>query len=96
MHTITTRTRFARLVIPLVVLSASTAGCDIAMAHLNEKETAELAPDLRTAAGRSGRDQQRQRENRRRAIDREHRRGGRGKDGQGRQPGRRQRGARPD
>jgi DUF4097 and DUF4098 domain-containing protein YvlB len=41
MHTITTRTRLARLVIPLVVLSASTAGCDIAMAHLNEKETAE-------------------------------------------------------
>ena len=41
MHTITTRARLARLVVPLVVLSASTAGCDIAMAHLNEKETAE-------------------------------------------------------
>ena len=41
MNTITTRTRLARLVIPLVFLSASTAGCDIAMAHLNEKETAE-------------------------------------------------------
>jgi len=29
------------VVIPLVFLSAATAGCDIAMAHLNEKETAE-------------------------------------------------------
>ena len=40
MHTTTTRARFARLVAPLVFLSAATAGCDIAMAHLNEKETA--------------------------------------------------------
>ena len=40
MHTTTTRARFARLVVPLVFLSAATAGCDIAMAHLNEKETA--------------------------------------------------------
>jgi Putative adhesin len=41
MQTITTRARFARLVVPLVFLSAAAAGCDIAMAHLNEKETAE-------------------------------------------------------
>src|SRR3954449_1224631 len=41
MHTITARTRLARVVIPLVFLSAATAGGDIAMAHLNEKETAE-------------------------------------------------------
>ncbi|MEN3336498.1 MAG: hypothetical protein V7647_174 [Acidobacteriota bacterium] len=41
MHTMTMRARFARLVVPLVFLSAATAGCDIAMAHLSEKETAE-------------------------------------------------------
>src|SRR4051812_1670438 len=40
MYTTTTRARFARLVVPLVFLSAATAGCDIAMSHLNEKETA--------------------------------------------------------
>jgi DUF4097 and DUF4098 domain-containing protein YvlB len=41
MHTMTMRARFARLVVPVVFLSAAAAGCDIAMAHLNEKETAE-------------------------------------------------------
>ena len=37
----TPRTRFATLVLPLLVLSAAGAGCDIAMADYKQKETAE-------------------------------------------------------
>jgi hypothetical protein len=41
MHTTTTRTRFAAVILPLLVLSAAGAGCDIAMADFKQKETAE-------------------------------------------------------
>jgi hypothetical protein len=41
MYTSTARTRFVTLTLPLFMLSAAGAGCDIAMAHFKEKETAE-------------------------------------------------------
>ena len=41
MHTMTTRARFATLVLPLLLVSAAGAGCDIAMADYKQKETAE-------------------------------------------------------
>ena len=41
MTPMTTRTRFATLVLPLLFLSAAGAGCDIAMADYKQKETAE-------------------------------------------------------
>jgi putative adhesin len=41
MHIITTRARFASLVLPLLMVSAAGAGCDIAMADYKQKETAE-------------------------------------------------------
>ena len=46
MHTTTTRARFARLVVPLVFLSAATAGCDIAMAASQRKGDRDVASYL--------------------------------------------------
>lgn len=41
MLTMPTRARFATLVLPLLLLSAAGAGCDLAMADYKQKETAE-------------------------------------------------------
>src|SRR4051812_31802817 len=51
MYTTTTRTRFATLVLPLLMLSAAGAGCDIAMADFKQKETAEWRKTYDLAPG---------------------------------------------
>jgi len=51
MYTTTTRARFATLVLPLLMLSAAGAGCDIAMADFKQKETAQWRKTYDLAPG---------------------------------------------
>ena len=79
MKTMPRRMRAAALVLP-VAFAIASAGCDLAMHHYSEKQTAEWRKTYDLQAGRAHRDQERQRKDRGAAGGRQRSRGRRRED----------------